>query len=72
MPLPEPAAGEVRVRLTMSGVNPGDLKKRQGWLGSAMPYRRVVPYSDGAGVVDVVGLVMTLASTHDRIGATDV
>ncbi len=55
MPSPEPAAGEVRVRLTVSGVNPGDLKKRQGWLGSAMPYRRVVPHSDGAGVIDVVG-----------------
>jgi len=55
MPLPEPAAGEVRVRLTVSGVNPGDVKKRQGWLGSAMPYPRVVPHSDGAGVVDAVG-----------------
>ncbi|WP_420369987.1 NADPH:quinone reductase [Curtobacterium sp. L1-20] len=50
-----PADGEVRVRLTRSGVNPGDTKKREGWLGSAMPYPRVVPHSDGAGVVDLVG-----------------
>lgn len=55
MPLVEPAAGQVRVRLTFSGVNPGDVKKRQGWLGSAMPYPRVVPHSDGAGVIDAVG-----------------
>ncbi|MGQ0837248.1 NADPH:quinone reductase [Actinokineospora sp.] len=55
LPLPEPAVGEVRVRLTVSGVNPGDVKKRQGWLGSAMPYPLVVPHSDGAGVLDAVG-----------------
>jgi NADPH2:quinone reductase len=49
-------AGEVRVRLARSGVNPGDTKKREGWLGSAMPYPRVIPHSDGAGVVDRVGV----------------
>lgn len=54
-PTPEPAAGEVRVRLSYSGVNPGDTKKREGWLGSAMPYAEVIPHSDGAGVVDQVG-----------------
>ncbi|MEV4760565.1 NADPH:quinone reductase [Micromonospora sp. NPDC049559] len=55
LPDPEPGEGEVRVRLTRSGVNPGDVKKRQGGTGSGMPYRRVVPHSDGAGVVDAVG-----------------
>jgi NADPH2:quinone reductase len=52
---PKPNDGEVRVRLSLSGVNPGDVKKRQGWLDSVMPYPRVVPHSDGAGVVDAVG-----------------
>ena len=52
---PTPGRGEVRVRLTCSGINPGDIKKRQGWLGSAMPYFRVIPHSDGAGVIDAVG-----------------
>src|SRR6266540_4365235 len=55
LPDPEPGPGEVRVRLTRSGVNPGDVKKRQGWLGAPMPYPRVVPHSDGAGTVDAVG-----------------
>jgi NADPH2:quinone reductase len=55
LPDPEPAAGEVRVRVRLSGVNPGDTKKRTGWLGSQMPYPRVVPHSDGAGVIDDVG-----------------
>lgn len=55
LPDPQPGPGEVRVRLTWSGVNPGDIKKRQGWLGSAMPYPRVVPHSDGSGVIDALG-----------------
>jgi NADPH2:quinone reductase len=55
LPTPEPGRGAVRVRITLSGVNPGDVKKRQGWLGSAMAFPRVVPHSDGAGVVDAVG-----------------
>src|SRR4051794_2021680 len=55
LPDPEPGPGEVRVRLTLSGISPGDTKKRRGWLGSSMPYPRVVPHSDGAGVVDAVG-----------------
>jgi NADPH2:quinone reductase len=54
-PAPEPGPGEVRVRLTYSGVNPGDTKKRRGWLGSAMPFPQVIPHSDGAGVVESVG-----------------
>jgi NADPH:quinone reductase len=55
LPDPDPGVGEVRVRLSYSGVNPGDTKKRRGWLGSTMPYPRVIPHSDGAGVIDRVG-----------------
>ncbi len=55
LPDPEPGPGEVRVRVRFSGVNPGDTKKRRGWLGSAMPYPRVIPHSDAAGVIDSVG-----------------
>jgi NADPH:quinone reductase len=52
---PHPGRGEVRLRVHVSAVNPGDVKKRQGWLGSSMPYPRVIPHSDGAGVIDAVG-----------------
>src|ERR1700712_4028104 len=55
LPDPTPGPGEVRVRVTVSGVNPGDTKKRRGWLGSSMPFPRVIPHSDGTGVVDAVG-----------------
>src|SRR6516165_7124948 len=50
-----PLAGEVRIRVAASGVNPGDVKKRQDTFGVGMPYPRVIPDSDGAGTIDVVG-----------------
>ncbi|MDH6684382.1 NADPH2:quinone reductase [Rhodococcus sp. LBL2] len=55
LPEPQPGPGEVRIRIRSSGVNPGDVKKRSGWQDSPMPYPRVVPHSDGAGVIDSVG-----------------
>ena len=30
LPEASPGPGEVRVRLTLSGINPGDIKKREG------------------------------------------
>src|SRR5829696_6598656 len=55
IPDPEPGPGEVRVQVQLSGVNPGDTKKRSGWLGNAMSFPRIVPHSDGSGVIDAVG-----------------
>jgi len=55
LPTPEPGPGEVRVRLTLSGPNPGDTKKRQAWLGSPMAFPRIVPHSDGAGIIEAAG-----------------
>jgi NADPH2:quinone reductase len=52
---PQPLAGEVRIRVAASGVNPGDVKKRQNAFGVGMPYPRIIPHSDGAGTVDAVG-----------------
>ena len=55
MPEPVPAAGEVRIRIEASGINPGDVKKRQNAFGYGMAYPRVIPHSDGAGRVDQLG-----------------
>ena len=55
MPDPAPGRGEVRIRVAASGVNPGDVKKRQDTFGVGMPYPRVIPHSDGAGTIDQVG-----------------
>ncbi|MFD1722350.1 NADPH:quinone reductase [Amnibacterium endophyticum] len=64
LPDPLPGPGEVRVRLTRSGINPGDTKKRRATFGLPMPYPRIVPHSDGAGVIDRVGS----AEEERRIG----
>lgn len=55
MPDVYPGAGEVRIAVVVSGLSPGDVKKRTGWQGSHMPYPRVIPHSDGAGTIDAVG-----------------
>jgi NADPH:quinone reductase len=52
---PQPLAGEVGIRIAFSGVNPGDVKKREDAFGVGMPYPRVIPHSDGSGTVDAVG-----------------
>jgi hypothetical protein len=50
LPDPAPGVGEVRVRVRLSGLNPGDTEKRRGWLGSSMPYPRVVTRDRDSGL----------------------
>lgn len=52
--IPRVSPGEVRVKLASSGVNPSDVKSRQG-LSRKIAFPRVIPHSDGAGVIDAVG-----------------
>ncbi|TNC27745.1 NADPH:quinone reductase [Amycolatopsis alkalitolerans] len=67
-PVPEPGAGEVRVRVMVSGVNPTDWKSRQGaTTGGRMPFPEVVPNQDGAGIVDAVGEDVTGLETGQRV-----
>lgn len=55
MNIPEPSDGEVRVRVHASGVNPSDIKSRSGWSGDmTMPYPRIIPHQDGAGVIEAI------------------
>ncbi len=67
MPDPGPGPGEVRVRVAASGVNPGDIKKRQDAFGLGMPYPRVIPHSDGAGVIDRVGGGVPASRVGERV-----
>ena len=55
LPDPSPGPGEVRVRLRWSGVNPSDVKSRAGLRSKQLAFPRIVPHSDGMGVVDAVG-----------------
>ena len=50
---PEPGTGQVRVCLEASGVNPSDTYRRRGAVPAEYP--RVIPNSDGAGVIDKAG-----------------
>lgn len=61
---PAPGPGEVRVRLRWSGVNPSDVKSRLGLRNPVLPFARVVPHSDGMGLIDAVGAGVA----RDRIG----
>src|SRR5258705_5519441 len=54
MPSPGAGPGEVGVRLQASGVNPADAGRRAGSY-RPMEFSRVIPNSDGAGIVDQVG-----------------
>ena len=67
LPLPEPAAGEVRVRLGWSGVNPSDVKSRAGTRTRTLPFPRIVPHSDGAGLVDAVGPGVDAGRIGERV-----
>lgn len=51
---PTAGPGEVRVKLATSGVNPSDVKSRQG-ATRKIAFPRVVPHSDGAGTIDQAG-----------------
>lgn len=67
-PVPVPAPGEVRVRVHMSAVNPSDTKNRSGARGNVqMPFPRVIPHQDGAGVIDAVGEGVDPARVGERV-----
>lgn len=64
--IPEPAAGEVRVRVSVSGVNPTDWKARERGSDGA-PFPEVVPNQDGAGTVDAVGEGVDASRVGQRV-----
>jgi len=53
-PEPHAGAGEVRVKLRASGINPADVYRRAG-RNFPMEGALVIPNSDGSGIVDEVG-----------------
>lgn len=63
----EPRAGEVRVRVVVSAVNPTDWKQRSGFRGGDAEVPETVPNQDGAGVVDAVGPGVTEFAVGDRV-----
>ena len=64
VPVPEPGAGEVRVRMEAVGVNFIDVYHRTGAYASELP---IVPGREGAGVVDTVGEGVQEFEEGDRV-----
>lgn len=69
VPTPEPMAGEVLVRVRMSGVNPSDIKARAGTRPGVTkpPFPRIIPHSDGAGVIEAVGAGVDPSRVGQRV-----
>lgn len=63
-PTPTPAAGEVRIQLHTSGVNPSDVKSR---MARPLGAPRILPHSDGAGVIDAVGEGVSASRIGERV-----
>jgi NADPH2:quinone reductase len=63
---PKPGPGEVRVKLKTSGVNPSDVKSREGRTRK-IAFPRVIPHSDGAGDIDLVGDGVPASRIGERV-----
>jgi NADPH:quinone reductase len=67
---PDPVVGanEVLVRVKASGINPSDVKRRAvdlGGFGGKFP--RIIPHSDGAGVIESVGANIDRRRIGERV-----
>ena len=67
MPSATLGAGEVRVRLAYSGLNPSDVKRRRGHNGQPHAFPVIIPNSDGAGVVAELGDGVHGLAVGDRV-----
>ena len=64
VPKPEPAAGEVRVKIEAAGVNFVDIYFRRGLYAQAVPF---IPGMEAAGTVDAVGAGVQEFQSGDRV-----
>ena len=67
METPEPGDGDVRVKIAVSGVNPSDWKARERGRGGVLPFPKIIPQSDGAGIVDAIGGGVSHVREGDRV-----
>lgn len=64
--LPEPGAGQARVKVEACGVNFVDIYRRKGQYGGALPF---IPGSEMAGVVDAIGPGVSGVAVGDRVAS---
>jgi len=63
---PKPGPDEVLVRIYFSGLNPTDIKARTGF-SKGMPFPRIIPHQDGAGVIEEVGENVSNTRLGERV-----
>lgn len=68
--IPEPAYGQVRVRVRAVSLNYRDILLATGRYGFSTPPADLIPLSDGAGEVVAVGPGVTRWKAGDRVAAT--
>src|SRR5271169_4852150 len=66
IPVPQPASGQVLVRIRAAGVNPVETYMRSGNY-SLKPPVPFTPGGDGAGVIESVGQGVTRVKAGDRV-----
>jgi NADPH2:quinone reductase len=64
LPLPEPGAGEARVKIAAAGVNYIDVYQRTGQYKGTLPFTLG---TEGAGVVDAIGAEVADLRVGDRV-----
>ena len=63
---PTPNVGEVLVEIRSSGLNPSDVKTRAGARGE-LQFPKVIPHSDGGGVITAVGEGIDKSRIGERV-----
>ena len=64
---PAPAQQEVLVRIHTSGINPSDVKKRMGKMPAPADFPKIIPHSDGAGIIEAVGAGVSQRRVGQRV-----
>ncbi|MDE0781023.1 MAG: NADPH:quinone reductase [Alphaproteobacteria bacterium] len=64
--IPVSGHGQVLVRVHASGINPLDVKRRDGGRGPMMA-KRMIPHFDGAGVIEAVGAGVDASRVGERV-----
>ena len=68
VPVPEPSAGQVRIRVAAAGLNPFDVAVIQGHVKDHMEHRfPLIPGADASGTVDAVGEGVLDRSIGDEV-----
>src|SRR5437879_361827 len=68
--MPEPSEGQIRIKVTVSGVSPSDLKIRRGDLKAIFPLPQPgILGFETAGVVDSIGSKVNGVSVGDEVAA---